>query len=620
MRKHHKLVCFLGVIQLIAMAQAASAADISFTKRYTATARGGMTIFGNSLGYICKYPQAKPISGTSDSPNCSPSGMALNTEGQNYYWQYDPATHRVNGVRTATSASSVAELRLPEGATEVLRAELYWSAAYEDTCGSEGANPTPRRASLARLESSGGARTVVAPTTYTDSRPLTGRLPSDPDCLFQAHADVTELLRTYKGGTYLLSLDNLAHLDNIPDSHHRYAAWGIIVFYGGPKFPQQYLYLGDVHERQVLAAPMLNEKLLADILGITPLTDKGTPDGQIAFISFRKSTGDSGKTGIIQVLDQAGNGVGSPAIMQDLTNSLFNSSRYVTRVGSTGSDSTVLAYYSLAGNSANDRPLLQGDSGSMSGVDLDQLPLYPSTWPTAACGLRFSYSSPSEPPLASAMAVAVPVQTPVITQQAVIAAKASSTQGNVCRPLKFSVRLDFNGYDPSVVDTVTLSLPPSLRRASTPARLSSPDMEPRVLAEPQEASDPQRPGQTFAYSQPVASLQASQGSAALEFELLKVAPGPADAQPSELLPQAQITYHDRCGRSQTISAQWSAMPSLSAMEDQPLCRVVVARGGCAYSPSERQPVLGLLFLSGATLVGLVLGVRRRRRQPRGSLA
>ncbi|MFD5267514.1 DUF3344 domain-containing protein [Streptomyces sp. NPDC058335] len=204
---------------------AAEAGRLAFTQRYGATQHGGLVRAANSAVSCRTAPAAAPSPVTRPSPTCRAvreGRTAANGEFDMFHVDVDHDPNTYN--------SSRAEVRLPEG-SRVTYARLYWGGKPR-----VGERKSPKDDGRVLIAQPGGAyRAVLADT-------VTGRRVAPGTDVFQASADVTELVRESGAGLYTVAQVGVATGGSAAGA---WGGWTLVVAYENPEEPLRHLAVWD---------------------------------------------------------------------------------------------------------------------------------------------------------------------------------------------------------------------------------------------------------------------------------------------------------------------------------------------------------------------------------------
>jgi uncharacterized repeat protein (TIGR01451 family) len=312
----------LPCIAALAAASWCSEGHAEIVERLSVNQRGDFVLIGNTLAQNCADGVDEPVTG--DVGAC---GTTQDDTGADILWSVS-ANGSAAAASTAVSpaeASSVAVLRLPEGAT-VTHAEMVWSA---QSGGGDSAAVTLSRSGVF-------SEALVARATADMSL--------DDSPFYQSSVDVTALVREHGAGAYQVSGIDAADPVGLESSSY-YAGWWLVVFYALESEPVRHLGLYTGFELVVEGTNV------AATLGGFAVPAGPTSNAKLGVIGFE---GDFSADG-----DELRFGAAAPlpgAAALDGSDNFFDGSRR-------GVDG---AAFDVAG----DLPRTSGVAESLSGVDL----------------------------------------------------------------------------------------------------------------------------------------------------------------------------------------------------------------------------------------------------------
>jgi len=309
--------------------------------RFQTDLHGDLVVFGNTMSYDCRAGIPDPIVGTVDRNQCFLS-PALNmppfiddTSSDVFWRSEDSGQVTASANVQIAQARSAAVLQLPPGAT-VAYARIYWSSTvFEDMSNASSIL-------IDRPGAGGFSQTVEASPADIQAA----------DRSFQGTADITELVQSYGAGVYRISgavgFPKSQMVDHRDDNN--YAAWAVVVLYKRDSEPVRHLA---VYDGLTVVSPNNNSSLNLRGFVVPP---QGNIDSKLAVIGYEGDNDQTGDSLIFKSTNRLTDGqAGSDA-------NFFNSSR--TMIGQP---------FTVTG----DLPQLNGQQGSMSGLDLDVISITP---------------------------------------------------------------------------------------------------------------------------------------------------------------------------------------------------------------------------------------------------
>ena len=312
-----KLSCISVAVASVTFADPTAAAP---ALRHQIDIEGDFALIGNTIGQDCANGTPAPIVGTVG--NC---GTSVSDTSPDVFWRADAPA---DGAATAdmaiasVDARSTAVLVLPAGA-EVTFARVYWAASSPN--GEPDTSVSFERPGVfSSAPAADVAHSVAAP----------------PSTLYEASADVTDLVQLHGAGPYRVGDVASVELPDRSDSR-AFITWSMVVFYRLAGEPLRQLTVFDG-----LDAADTGSGVVINVSGF--LVPNAGIDAKLGIVAY----GTDGQTGGDTLTFNGTNvsdGLGG-------TNNFFNGSR--TLLGSVVSN-------------AGDLPRLTGGERSMSGSDID---------------------------------------------------------------------------------------------------------------------------------------------------------------------------------------------------------------------------------------------------------
>ncbi|QRO01215.1 DUF11 domain-containing protein [Archangium violaceum] len=320
-------------------------------QRYQNDLCGDFTIIGNTLAQDCRYTTPVPLIGKMPPVGTYVPGerACYQRDGSpDFFWTLDDWTHEGTGATTQPHlpldgssptpadplyARSQAVLSLPPDAS-VVYARLYWAATrFNASAGDMVASPD-LTVQLFRPGVAGFELSLIADDYAVQY--VVGA-----EYQYQSSVDITELVKGFGSGAYQVS-DVLAFpLDRI-SGDRLFDAWWMVVFYVQPEQSKRHVVLFDGMD--VVAGPSVEVTLDGFTVPLTAY------DAKLGVVAFEGNAPEPDINDMLEINGVAVSNALNPA------NNFFNSTR---------------SYLGASFTSERDRPWLNGEPGSMSGMDLD---------------------------------------------------------------------------------------------------------------------------------------------------------------------------------------------------------------------------------------------------------